>query len=111
MSAPEGSDVHAKPRSIVIPRRRSSAQRSGSIPVSARTSVDFPWSTCPAVARTCMCSAAAGEHGGGQRGVGVRGQGAQVEQAAAVLDAAEYRWVAGAQGGGVALWERDRGAR
>ena len=35
----------AKPRSIVRPRRRSSAQRSGSIPVSARTSVDLPWST------------------------------------------------------------------
>ena len=27
------------------PRRRSSAHRSGSIPVSARTSVDLPWST------------------------------------------------------------------
>ena len=37
-----------------MPRRRSSAQRSGSIPVSARTSVDLPWSTWPAVAMTCM---------------------------------------------------------
>src|ERR1700684_4432162 len=35
-----------------MPRRRSSAHRSGSIPVSARTSDDFPWSTCPAVATT-----------------------------------------------------------
>jgi hypothetical protein len=37
-----GSLVQAKPRSMVSPRRRSSAQRSGSIPVSARTSADFP---------------------------------------------------------------------
>ena len=53
-SAPEGSVVQANPRSIVMPRRRSSAHRSGSIPVSARTSVDLPWSTWPAVATTCM---------------------------------------------------------
>ena len=58
-SAPEGSVVQANPRSIVMPRRRSSAHRSGSIPVSARTSVDLPWSTCPAVATTCMSSTAA----------------------------------------------------
>ena len=30
-----------------MPRRRSSAQRSGSMPVSARTRVDLPWSTWP----------------------------------------------------------------
>ena len=42
-----------------MPRRRSSAHRSGSIPVSARTSVDLPWSTCPAVAITCMPRTAA----------------------------------------------------
>ena len=35
-----------------MPRRRSSPSRSGSMPVSARTSVDLPWSTCPAVATT-----------------------------------------------------------
>jgi hypothetical protein len=40
--APDGSAAHAKPRSIVMPRRRSSAHRSGSIPVSARTNVDLP---------------------------------------------------------------------
>jgi len=51
--SPPGSLVQAKPRSMVSPRRRSSAHRSGSIPVSARTSADFPWSTCPAVAITC----------------------------------------------------------
>lgn len=41
-NATGGSSVHANPRSMVMPRRRSSAHRSGSIPVSARTSVDFP---------------------------------------------------------------------
>jgi hypothetical protein len=40
--APEGSAVQANPRSMVMPRRRSSAHRSGSVPVSARTSVDLP---------------------------------------------------------------------
>ena len=52
--SPLGSVNQAKPRSMVRPRRRSSAQRSGSIPVSARTRVDFPWLTCPAVAMTCI---------------------------------------------------------
>lgn len=47
---PEGRYVHANPRSMVSPRWRSSTQRSGSVPVIARTSVDLPWSTCPAVA-------------------------------------------------------------
>lgn len=32
-----------------MPRSFSSRSRSGSIPVSASISVDFPWSTCPAV--------------------------------------------------------------
>ncbi len=50
MPSPPGSVVWAKPRSIVIPRRCSSAKRSGSVPVSQRTSDDLPWSTCPAVA-------------------------------------------------------------
>ncbi len=39
----------AKLRSIVIPRRRSSASRSIARPLSAVTSADFPWSMCPAV--------------------------------------------------------------
>ena len=51
---PDGSVVHAKPRSMVRPRRFSSANRSGSMFVSARTSVDLPWSTWPAVATTCI---------------------------------------------------------
>jgi len=40
--SPSGSVIQANPRSMVRPRRRSSAHRSGSIPVSARTSADFP---------------------------------------------------------------------
>ena len=40
--SPDGRVSQAKPRSMVRPRRRSSSQRSGSIPVSARTSVDLP---------------------------------------------------------------------
>ena len=43
------------------PRRRSSASRSGSWPVSARTRVDLPWSTWPAVARTCTGQASRGD--------------------------------------------------
>ena len=39
------STAWAKPRSIVRPRRCSSAKRSGSVPVSASTSDDLPWST------------------------------------------------------------------
>ena len=42
----------AKPRSIVIPRAFSSFSRSGSVPVSARTSALLPWSMCPAVPTT-----------------------------------------------------------
>ena len=53
-SRPLGSVTHAKPRSMVMPRRFSSARRSGSMPVSACTSVDFPWSTWPAVPMTYM---------------------------------------------------------
>jgi hypothetical protein len=54
ISRPDGSGSHANPRSIVSPRRFSSAKRSGSIPVSRLTSVDLPWSTCPAVPMTCI---------------------------------------------------------
>jgi hypothetical protein len=40
--SPSGNVIQANPRSMVSPRRRSSAHRSGSIPVSALTSADFP---------------------------------------------------------------------
>ena len=56
-SAPDFRVVHAKPKSMVSPRCFSSSQRSGSIVVSALTSVDLPWSTCPAVAITYIYSA------------------------------------------------------
>ena len=42
----------AKPMSMVIPRSFSSLRRSGSIPVSARTRLDLPWSMWPAVPAT-----------------------------------------------------------
>ncbi len=48
---PLGRRMFAKPRSIVMPRRFSSASLSGSIPVSAVTRVDLPWSMWPAVPR------------------------------------------------------------
>ena len=44
-SRPDGSVHHAYPSSIVSPRRFSSSRRSGSVPVSRRTRLDFPWST------------------------------------------------------------------
>ena len=54
ISRPEGSVNHAKPSSMVISRSFSSWSRSGSMPVSALTSVDLPWSTWPAVPMTYM---------------------------------------------------------
>ena len=53
-TTPDGRSVNAKPRSMVSPRAFSSGKRSGSVPVSASTSDDFPWSTCPAVATTLI---------------------------------------------------------
>src|SRR5690625_7847616 len=53
-SRAEGNSIQAKPNSMVRPRWRSCAHRSGSMPVKARTSVDLPWSTCPAVATTAI---------------------------------------------------------
>ncbi len=98
--APEPSVVQANPRSIVIPRRRSCAHRSGSIPVKARTRVDFPWSTCPAVAMTCTSEHRLGNHPDDQV---VRGRrdAAQVEQQAPALDPAHDRRVGEAQCHGV----------
>jgi hypothetical protein len=46
---PEPSSSGAKFRSMVMPRRRSSASRSIARPVSAVTREDLPWSMCPAV--------------------------------------------------------------
>ena len=44
-SVPLGSVVQANPRSIVRPRRFSSAHRSGSRPVRRCIKLDLPWST------------------------------------------------------------------
>ena len=44
-TVPSGAVQWANPSSIVIPRRFSSASRSGSVPHIASTSEDFPWST------------------------------------------------------------------
>ena len=49
---PLGRSSRAKPSSMVMPRSFSSGRRSGSVPVSALTSADLPWSMCPAVPRT-----------------------------------------------------------
>ena len=95
-----------------MPRRRSSAHRSGSIPVSARTSVDLPWSTCPAVAMTCTVSrrrvdAAATAGWPARRRVAARRDAAQVDEAAAPLDAGDDAGLAAPQTLGVGLGERD----
>src|SRR3984957_14901090 len=110
-----------------MPRRRSSAHRSGSIPVSARTSVDLPWSTCPAVATTYIrrtplrgrpsSRAGRGDDGRYQGVVVGRIDRAEVKQQTAPLKAADHRRdLAPADGGPVAERERevlvkcDRGA-
>src|SRR5439155_4705498 len=104
----------ANPRSMVSPRRFSSASRSGSIPVSRRINADLPWSTWPAVAitRSGACSLAPiadGEpaaaiwsrrsalfervpHGSQQPVVVLGRDGAEVEHERAILDPAEHRW-------------------
>ena len=81
--------MNAKPRSIVSPRAFSSGNRSGSVPVSARTSVDLPWSTWPAVAttRTRLSPVAAAATGARRRAFVVdRVDGAEVAHDATVLD-------------------------
>ena len=86
------------------PRRFSSAQRSGSIPVIETISEDLPWSTWPAVAHTRSATV---ERSGSvfveivtlqgiqdrARDVGdlLVGDGAAVEQHGAGLDPTEHR--------------------
>ena len=52
MALPSGSSSWAKPSSMVMPRCFSSLNLSGSVPVSAWTKLDFPWSMWPAVPST-----------------------------------------------------------
>ena len=89
-----------------MPRRRSSAHRSGSIPVSARTSVDLPWSTCPAVAtdlhaRTAAASASSASGGSARRSSRQRPRSRRPSTGG----------LAGPQRRGEGLRQRDGGAR
>src|SRR6266498_4796535 len=109
ISWPDGSVVQANPRSIVRPRRFSSASLSGSIPVRRRISADLPWSTWPAVATTWRgrCSRGADEgaavmaasrsglledvaDGPCQPVVVLRRHGAKVEHESTVVHTAEH---------------------
>ena len=90
---------------MVRPRRCSSASRSGHMPVSRCTSVDLPWSTCPAVAMTYMPAPpvpSASSSSGRDR--------AQVQQAAAALQTPDDGRRAGPQRRGVGLGQADRRA-
>ena len=102
-SAPDGSTVWAKPRSIVRPRRFSSSNRSGSVPVSARTSDDLPWSTWPAVATTVMRRPAVARAAATMRVSSDRVDRAEIEEGATVPGAGDHRDRCGA--------ERDRRGR
>ena len=85
------------------PRRFSSAQRSGSIPVSRTISDDLPWSTWPAVATTRSAAGGAASilvdvvtlegvlDRAREVGELVREHGPHVEQRRVGLDAAEHR--------------------
>src|SRR5690625_27873 len=79
-SRPEGNFIQAKPKSMVRPRWRSCTHRSGSMPVKARTSVDLPWSTCPAVATTAISPSPPRGRIGARRGTVSRCGGADVRR-------------------------------
>jgi len=92
------------------------------MPVSARTSVLLPESTCPAVATTCTAQPAlpASARSKGCQGVAYRvenpvivpfGHAAQIEQAGAVVDAREHGRVAGTQGARERFGEPERPSR
>ena len=59
--ADDSSSRNAKPRSMVMPRRFSSARRSGCVPVRASTSADLPWSMWPAVPTMMLLGAFSNE--------------------------------------------------
>ena len=94
-----------------MPRRRSSAQRSGSMPVSARTSVDLPWSTWPAVATTCISRAVPAQRRArpsrDERVVVGRSTQRRSSRQPAALDPADDRRLAGRSGAA----QRARAAR
>ena len=100
-----------------MPRARSSGSRSVSFPVSARTSVVLPWSTCPAVptvsaiVRRGWSAAPRPEDGAGDLVDLVRRQRARVQQQAAVAHDPDDRRVAQPELGARLLLDRARGAR
>src|SRR5260370_15559263 len=79
-----------------MPRSFSSLRRSVSWPVSARTSEVLPWSMCPAVPMMRGMSEVDVELGGSE-------DAAQVEQEAALVDAAEDGRARAAEAGRDAL--------
>src|SRR6058998_3730701 len=93
-----------------MPRSFSSLSRSVSWPVRARMSEVLPWSMCPAVPMMSGMSEVDGELGGVE-------DAAQIEQEAAVVDAAQDGRARGAEAGGDALGahlrvlDRERAAR
>ena len=93
------------PSSMVTPRSFSSGRRSGSVPVSALTSADLPWSMCPAVPRTSegdgIGAATPPPSISPSRAtidvlLGGREQGARVDEQAVVVDARDDRGLAAA---------------
>src|SRR5436190_13433293 len=93
-----------------MPRSFSSLRRSVSWPVRARMSEVLPWSMCPAVPMMSGMSELDVELGGVE-------DAAQIEQEAAVVDAAQDGRARGAEAGGDALGahlgvlDRERAAR
>src|SRR5688572_4026000 len=98
ISWPFGSVSQAKPRSIVIPRSFSSWSRSGSIPVSALISVDFPWSTWPAVPTTRIDLTLPQRFG--QQSILLRQHRSEVQDQATTLDPSDDGQLAMTQAGG-----------
>src|SRR5664279_3882289 len=86
-----------------MPRRRSSGNRSASIPVSARRSAVLPWSMWPAVPTTTVIAglirSLPDQAGDGTQDVGVSGRlhGPQVEDDGAVGDPGDDARIAAAK--------------
>ena len=100
------------------PAARSSASRSGCVPVSAWTSVDLPWSTWPAVATTCTSAPRCRSAPSGraayrldERVVVGRATASRSSSSRPSLHAPDDGGVAGRSGAASALGQRDRGAR
>src|SRR5262245_9737922 len=108
---PSASSSWAYPRSIEMPRRRSSGSRSVSFPVSALTSQVLPWSMCPAVPTVRGMSAPGREHRCCDLLDLTVGQRAAVEERTPVADERDDRRLAGPKRVGEPLLDRACGAR